>query len=308
MKIGNRHFDLNGESTYVMGILNVTPDSFSDGGNYCDKDVALRHVEEMLEEGADIIDIGGESTRPGFQKVAPDEEINRVCSVISAIKERFDVPISVDSYKACVVEEAIKNGADVINDVWGFKLDNCSYKGYEGDEDRTMASVAVKTGVPVILMHSARPTPEGEKKLADEGTKVHVPASEASNVVRDMKVYAEELIGQINEMAEAAVNAGVLKENIIVDPGVGFGRTQEENLAIMKYLKDICEAVSYPVLLGTSRKTFIGNALGLPVEEREEGTMVTTIMAAQAGCPFVRVHDVKKNARALKMYKSIMEV
>jgi len=306
MKIGSRQFDLNGNHTYIMGILNVTPDSFSDGGSYCDKDVALKHVEEMLENGADIIDIGGESTRPGFQKVSPSEETERVCSVISSIKERFDVPISIDSYKACVAEEAIKSGADVINDVWGFKLDNCSYKGYDGDENRTMASVAVKTGVPVILMHSARPTPEEEKKLAEEGATIHVPASESSGVARDMKQYADDLNKQIIEMAESAVKAGVLKENIIVDPGVGFGRTQEENLAIMKYLKDMCEAVPYPVLLGTSRKTFIGNALDLPVNEREEGTLVTTIMAAQAGCPFVRVHDVKMNARALKMYETII--
>lgn len=304
MKIGNKQFDLSGNHTYIMGILNVTPDSFSDGGSYCDTEKALKHVEQMLSDGADIIDIGGESTRPGFQRVSLEEETERVCETIRKIKESFDVPISIDSYKAGVADAAVESGADVINDVWGFKLDSDTYKGYEGDENKTMASVAVKTGVPVILMHNSRPTPQQEKESEENGltesSKTVVP------VYKDMKEYANILIAEINAMAESAERAGVLKENIIVDPGVGFGKTQDENLAVMKYLRDISERVSYPVLLGTSRKSFIGNALNLPVDEREEATLVTTIMAAQARCPFVRVHDVKMNARAVKMYEAII--
>lgn len=303
MKIGNRQFELDGSHTYVMGILNVTPDSFSDGGSYNNADAALKHVEQMLSEGADIIDIGGESTRPGFQRVSLEEETERVCDTIARIKERFDVPISIDSYKAGVAEAAVKSGADVINDVWGFKLDSDTYKGYEGDENLTMAEVAVNSGVPVILMHNSRPTPQQEKEQA-EGTP-GTTANLTKTAYQDMKEYADILIGEINLMAESAVKAGVLKENIIVDPGVGFGKTQEENLAVMKYLGEITLRVPYPVLLGTSRKSFIGNALDLPVDEREEGTLVTTLMAAETHCPFVRVHDVKKNVRVLKMYEAI---
>ncbi|MBO4863121.1 MAG: dihydropteroate synthase [Eubacterium sp.] len=275
---------------YVMGILNVTPDSFSDGGRYNSIEQALKHTSQLIEDGADIIDIGGESTRPGFERVSAEEETHRVCRVIEAIKESFDIPISIDSYKASVVDEAIKCGADIANDVWGLRLDKETDKGYEGDEDKTYGEVVRAAGVPIILMHNSRPLPSGVDELGTD-----LLGEE----------YIERFISEMNDMVKRALDAGIEKDKIIVDPGIGFGKTQEQNLLIMKYLPRIVEKMDYPVLLGTSRKTMIGTALDLPVEEREEGTLVTTILAAEAGCSYVRVHDVKKNVRAIKMYEAI---
>ena len=268
MKIGNKEFKL-GERTYVMGILNATPDSFSDGGKFNEVEIALKRVEEMISQGADIIDVGGESTRPNFTVVEVDDEINRVVPVIKAIKEKFDITVSIDTYKAKTAEAAIKAGADIINDVWGFK------------KDKSMASVAAKYDVPCILMHNREDKPY-------------------ENLMEDVK-------NDLMESIKIAMDAGVKKENIILDPGIGFAKTYEENLIVMKNVKEIRD-MGYPVLLGTSRKSMIGNTLNLPVDKRVEGTLVTTVMGIMSGCEFIRVHDVLENKRACIMTDKILSV
>ena len=268
MKIGNKEFKL-GERTYVMGILNATPDSFSDGGKFNEVEIALKRVEEMISQGADIIDVGGESTRPNFTVVEVDDEINRVVPVIKAIKEKFDITVSIDTYKAKTAEAAIKAGADIINDVWWFK----KYK--------SMASVAAKYDVPCILMHNREDKPY-------------------ENLMEDVK-------NDLIESIKIAMDAGVKKENIILDPGIGFAKTYEENLIVMKNVKEIRD-MGYPVLLGTSRKSMIGNTLNLPVDQRVEGTLVTTVMGIMSGCEFIRVHDVLENKRACIMTDKILSV
>lgn len=266
MKIGNKEFKL-GERTYIMGILNVTPDSFSDGGKYNSIDHAVKRAKELIDDGADIIDIGGESTRPNFTPVSAEDEIKRVVPIIKAVKEKFDIPISIDTYKAETAEAAIKAGADIINDVWGFK------------KDKDMASVAAKYNVPCILMHN-----------------------------REAKPYEDLMKDVILDLADSiniALDAGVSRDNIILDPGIGFAKTYEENLYVMNNLEKI-KALGFPVLLGTSRKSMIGLALDLPVEERVEGTVATTVMGIMKGCEFVRVHDVLENKRAAVMTDKIL--
>lgn len=265
MKIGNHEFDIKNK-TYVMGILNVTPNSFSDGGKWNNIDNALRHTEQMINEGAAIIDVGGESTRPGYTKISDEEEISRVVPVISAIRKNFDIPLSIDTYKSGVARAALESGADLVNDIWGMKY------------DKNMADVVAKYNATCCLMHN-------KDKV------------EYNDFVQDM-------IRETLECAEIALKAGVKKENIILDPGVGFGKDYEMNLLSIKHLDKLC-ATGYPVLLGCSRKSVIGNALDLPVTERLEGTLATTVMAVLSGCAFVRVHDVKENVRAVKMAEAI---
>ena len=267
MKIGNKEFKI-GERTYIMGILNFTPDSFSDGGKFNHMEDALKHVEDMINEGADIIDIGGESTRPNHTPVGEEEEIKRVIPIIKAVREKFDIPISVDTYKAKVAEEAIKAGADLINDVWGFK------------KDKNMASVAAKYDVPCCLMHNR------ENK-------------EYNNIMEDM-------LEDLKESIKIAKDAGVKDENIMLDPGIGFAKTYEQNIEVMNNL-EVIKTLGYPILLGTSRKSMIGLTLDLPVEERVEGTVATTVIGIMKdACDFVRVHDVKENLRAAKMTDAIV--
>lgn len=267
MKIGNKEFIL-GERTYVMGILNVTPDSFSDGGKYNEIECALKHADELIGYGADIIDIGGESTRPGFEVVSVEEEIKRVVPIIKAIKEKFDIVISIDTYKSRTAEEAIKAGADIINDVWGFK------------KDKDMASVAAKYNVPCILMHNRF-----------EGLYTNL---------------MEDVLTDLRESINIALEAGVKKENIILDPGIGFAKTYEENLIVMNNLEEI-KKLGYPLLLGTSRKSMIGLTLDLPVNDRVEGTLATTVIGIMKGCEFIRVHDVLENKRVCLMTDKIMK-
>ncbi|NRY61176.1 dihydropteroate synthase [Clostridium beijerinckii] len=262
MKIGSKEFNI-GERTYIMGILNFTPDSFSDGGKFNDIDVAIKHVKEMIDNGADIIDVGGESTRPGYEIVSEEEEISRVVPIIKAIKENFDISVSIDTYKAKVAEQAIKAGANLINDIWGFK------------KDKDMARVAAKYNVPCCLMHNRDNT--------------------------EYKNLMEDILNDLKECINIAKNAGVKDENIILDPGIGFGKTYEQNLETMNNLERIKD-LGYPILLGTSRKSMIGLALNLPVEERIEGTVATTVIGIMKdACDFVRVHDVLENSRAAKM-------
>ena len=267
MKIGNKEFKL-GERTFVMGILNVTPDSFSDGGKYNEVELALKKAEELIRDGADIIDIGGESTRPNFEAVSEEDEINRVVPIIKAIKEKFDITISIDTYKAKTAESAIKAGADIINDIWGFK------------KDKDMAIVAAKYQVPCILMHNREDVPY-------------------DNLMKDVML---DLMESIN----IALDAGVKRENIILDPGIGFAKTYEENLKVMANL-ELIKSLDMPILLGTSRKSIIGLTLELPVKERVEGTLATTVMGIMEGCEFIRVHDVLENKRVCIMTDKIMK-
>ena len=266
MQIGNREFQTSGK-TYIMGILNVTPDSFSDGGRWNQLDVALRHVEDMLNEGMDVVDVGGESTRPGYTKISDQEEIDRVAPVIEAIKARFDVPISLDTYKSGVARAGIAAGADLINDIWGLKY------------DPEMARVIAEANLPCCLMHN-----------------------------RENASYAEffpEMLEDLKETLRLADAAGVNRDRIILDPGVGFAKSLENNLECVRRLGDLIRAFDLPVLLGTSRKSMIGLTLNLPSDQRVEGTVATSVMAAMAGCMFVRVHDVQANARAVKMTEAI---
>ena len=249
MKIGNREFDFS-RHTYIMGILNVTPDSFSDGGKWNDMDRALRHVEEMIREGADVIDVGGESTRPGHQKISDEEETQRVAPVIEALKKRFDVPVSVDTYKSSVAAAAIEAGVDLLNDIWGFRYDS------------KMAALAAASQVACCLMHNK-----------DEA------------VYRD---FMKDMMEETLECARIALQAGVAKDRILLDPGIGFfGKTYEMNLEALRRLDEFC-SLGYPVLLGTSRKSVIGLTLDLPADQRLEGTLVTTVLAVQTGCPGAR--------------------
>ena len=266
MKIGRREFDTK-NNTYIMGILNVTPDSFSDGGRYNELDAALRHAEQLVREGADVIDVGGESTRPGHIQITDEEEIQRVVPVIEELKSRFDVPVSIDTYKSCVAEAALDAGADLVNDIWGLKY------------DERMASVIAEHGAACCLTHN-RNTAEYSDFLVD--------------FMEDMR-----------ECVETASRAGIAEDKILLDPGVGFGKTYEMNLEIISRL-EIMHELGYPILLGTSRKSVIGLTLDLPADQREEGTLVTTVYGVQKGCAFVRVHDVEKNRRAIKMTRALM--
>ena len=266
MIIGGKTFDTE-NNTYIMGILNVTPDSFSDGGKYNRADEALRHAEQMVREGADIIDVGGESTRPGHMQISDEEEAGRVVPVIKALKKEFGVPVSIDTYKSYVAEAALDAGADLVNDIWGLKY------------DEKMAGVIARYDAACCLMHN-REKAEYREFLPD--------------FMEDMR--------ECLRLAEAA---GIRKDGIMLDPGVGFGKTYEMNLEIISRL-EIMQELGYPVLLGTSRKSVIGLTLDLPVDQREEGTLVTTVFGVQKGCAFVRVHDVEKNRRAIRMTRALM--
>lgn len=266
MKIGNKILDLNSK-TYIMGILNITPDSFSDGGEYNSLEKALEKAKKMVEDGVDIIDLGGESTRPGANYVSEDEEIKRIIPIIKAIKKELDVIISIDTYKAKTAEEAILAGADIINDVWGLK------------KDKKMARVIAKYKVPCILMHN----------------RVNEPYKD---VIRD-------ILNDIYESIFIAKENGINEDNIILDPGIGFAKTYEENLIVLNNLEKIVN-LGYPVLLATSRKSVIGKALDLDTDNRLEGTIATTVLGIMKGCNMVRVHDVKENKRAAQMTDKIL--
>ena len=267
MKIGGRDFNIKGH-TYVMGILNVTPDSFSDGGRYSTIEQALFHAQEMVEEGADVLDIGGESTRPGHKPISAEEEIYRISPVIEKIKSAFDVPISVDTYKSEVARAAIAVGADMINDIWGLKF------------DPEIAGVIARKDIVCCLMHNRR-------EAVYEN-------------------YMEEVLKELAESLDIAHRAGIDDEKIILDPGVGFGKTYENNLEIIDRL-EMLHSLGYPLLLGASRKSVIGLTLNLPPEERLEGTLVTSVYAVLKGAMFVRVHDVKENVRVIKMTEAIRD-
>lgn len=254
-----------GERTLVMGVLNYTPDSFSDGGKWNNVDVALKHMEEMVADGADIIDIGAESSRPGFTPISAAEEIARLETILPRLVAACPVPISVDTYKAETAEYAMSTGAHIMNDIWGLQY---------APEPGKMAAVAAKYGVPVVVMHN------------QEGT-------EYDDIIEDMKRF-------FIRSAIIADQAGMSQDQIITDPGIGFGKDFDQNVYVMKHLQELT-ALPYPMLLGTSRKGFIGKIPDLPVTERMEGTGTTCVAGVLAGCTIVRVHDVKPIVRMCKM-------
>ena len=267
MLIGNKEFDIC--KTHIMGILNVTPDSFSDGGKYNNIDKALIHALDMIQNGADIIDVGGESTRPGYTEISVEEEIERVCPVIEKIKSETDIPISLDTYKSKVAASGIQSGADLINDIWGLKY------------DPDMSKVIAKSGLPCCIMHNRNNTAYTD--------------------------FLTECMEDIKKSIKIAVEAGISHDRIIIDPGVGFGKNLEHNLMVLKHLSQFHQC-GYPLLLGTSNKSVIGLTLDLPKEERLEGTLATSVIGTLNHCMFLRVHDVKANYRAMKMTEAIINI
>ena len=266
MRIGGRDFD-TANGVYIMGILNVTPDSFSDGGRWIRPGAALRQAERMAREGAAIIDIGGESTRPGFTPVDAQEEAARVLPVIEAVKRETGLPVSVDTYKHETARLALEAGADLINDVWGLKYDS-------GE----MARLIARSGAACCLMHNRR-----EADYAD---------------------FMPELIADLRGTLDIADAAGIARERVILDPGVGFGKSYEQNLTVLHRLSEL-KALGCPVLLGASRKSVVGLTLGLPADERLEGTLAATAAGVLGGAAFIRVHDVRENLLAAKMALAI---
>jgi dihydropteroate synthase len=264
--IGDKLFKL-GKQTYIMGILNVTPDSFSDGGKFIDFEKAVKHAKEMVALGADIIDIGGESTRPNHTPVGEEEEIKRVIPIVKALSKEINVPISVDTYKAKVAECSLIEGASLINDIWGFK------------RDKDIAKVTAKYNATCCLMHNRE-----------------------NNNYTDLM---PEVLQDLQESINIALKAGVAEDKIIIDPGIGFAKDYEQNLEVMNKL-EMLSTLGYPVLLATSKKSMIGNALELPPCERGEGTLATTVIGIMKNSDFVRVHDIKENKRVCMMTDAII--
>lgn len=257
-----------------MGILNVTPDSFSDGGRYLDLDAAVERALEMVAEGADIIDIGGESTRPGAEPVPTEEELRRVIPVIERLVDVVDVPISVDTTKSEVAQEALAAGAHIINDISGLQF------------DANMAKVVADFGAAVVIMHI-------------KGTPRNMQDNPVYNDVVD------EILSFLRRQVDTALAAGIPRDRIIIDPGIGFGKTTGHNLEILRRLRQFKE-LDLPVLVGTSRKSLIGNVLKLPVEDRLEGTAATIAVSIMNGADIIRVHDVKAMKRVAVMTDAIV--
>lgn len=269
MKIGHKDFNFQ-ETAYIMGILNVTPDSFSDGGQYLQFDDALRRVEELISEGADIIDIGGESTRPGHQQISVEEEINRVIPVIEKIKENFNIPLSIDAYRSETVSAAIRSGIDLINDIWGLLYDN--KVGY----------LAKEYDLPICLMHN-RIEPMYEKDFFDS------------------------FLEDIKKRLLKAQEIGIDEKKIILDPGIGFQKSQSKDMYVTKHL-DALVNLGFPVLYASSRKRFIKNIVGDTLEQRDIGTTASTLYAYEKGARIFRVHNVKQNKLALKLWQEIERI
>jgi dihydropteroate synthase len=274
LSLGDKQLDL-AKKVAIMGILNLTPDSFYDGGRYTQEKKALVRVEEMASHGADLIDVGGESTRPGATKVSTEEELRRIIPIIGKIKKLFEIPVSVDTYKAQIAQEAIEAGADMINDISGLRFDS------------EMKQVVAKYKVPLVLMHI-------------KGT----PRDMQSNP------YYDSLLGEITsylgESILIAKEAGIDEERIVIDPGIGFGKSVRHNLEIINKLSEL-KSLGRPILIGVSRKSFIGNILNLPLQERLEGSLAATCLAVTQGARIVRTHDVKETRRAIDLTQAILE-
>lgn len=260
------------DKSLVMGILNVTPDSFSDGGNWDSPERAISHIHAMIEEGADIIDVGAESTRPGSLPLTAGEETERLMNFLPEVLKESSVPVSIDSYHYETMEKALSAGAHMVNDIWGFQHD-----------DGSMASVSASFGVPVILMHNREDYDYEE------------------DILESMKHFFEKSI-------EIALKAGVKEENIILDPGIGFGKTAEQNMEVLSRLDELTRLFPCPWLLGVSRKRFIGSILDLPAKERDEGTAAASLWGVEKGCTIFRVHNVQMTARTLKVWDALRGV
>lgn len=266
LKTRTKTYDLM-KRTHVMGILNTTPDSFSDGGKYTSVEQAVKRALKMESLGADIIDIGGESTRPNHEPVSLKEELNRVIPVIKSIKAKVNIPISIDTYKSEVARQALEAGADIINDIWGAK------------REPEIAAVAAEYDAPIILMHNRK-------------------NMEYTSLIDDMKEDLQESI-------DIAMKYGVAKENIILDPGIGFAKTAQDNIMVMNQLEKFT-VFDLPLLLGASRKTFIGEILDVPADQRDNGTGATTCLGITKGIHMIRVHDVKLHIELAKMMDTML--
>lgn len=275
LKCRDRELPLH-ERTHIMGVLNLTSDSFYDGGRYFEVELALKQAERMIEEGADIIDIGGESTRPGSEGVSEEEELRRVIPVVREIYKRFDIVMSVDTTKPGVAREALEEGVSVINDISGLKF---------GDE---IAELASKYGAALVLMHTTSRPRDMQKK------------TEYVSLIDD-------IIESLEISVSKALKRGVDENSILVDPGIGFGKTAEQNLIILKHLKRFGE-LGKPVLIGTSNKSFIGDTLGAPVNDRTEGTAATVAIAILNGASVIRVHDIAYMKRVSRMADAVSKV
>lgn len=269
-----RSLDL--QRTAVMGILNVTPDSFSDGGRFINVDSAVAHAFQMLEQGADLLDVGGESTRPGADAVGADEEMSRVVPVIEEITRRTDAPISVDTSKAAVANAALSAGATIVNDISGLEADS------------RMAGIIAEHGAGVVLMHM-RGSPRTMQSHAS------------------YENLCEEVAGELQRSIEGALSAGIALERVVIDPGIGFSKTPKQNLEIIKNLGALLSALGRPVLVGPSRKSFIGAVTGAPVHDRLPGTLAAVVYSVLAGARVVRVHDVAKTTQALQVVEAIQD-
>ena len=273
----------NKKKTLIMGILNVTPDSFSDGGTYQNLDEIIERAKQMVEDGADIIDIGGESTRPGSTVVTLEEELNRVIPVIKRLAQEVEVPISIDTYKAEVARQAVEAGASIINDIGGAKF------------DPLMPEVMAQSGAYVILMHNRKP----DMNQTDCITAISGQLTEYDDIVETVRA-------EIKESIELVKAAGVSDDKIIIDPGIGFAKTVDKNIELMQRVSELHD-LGYPILLGVSKKGSIGHLLGgLDVNNRVEGTIAATCFAVSQEIEIVRVHNVLENARAAKVMQQLL--
>jgi len=274
LEIGQRVLDLSSR-THLMGVLNVTPDSFSDGGRFFELEEAVEQGLKLAEEGADIIDVGGESTRPGSEPVAIEEELRKVIPVIEELAKRIKTPVSIDTYKSRVAKEALDSGASMVNDITGLRF------------DPEIKKVVAKYDVPVVLMHI-----QGTPKNMQESPKYE-------NLLEDVKSY-------LSQSISIAEKAGIGEDKIIIDPGIGFGKTLNDNLMILKNLVEF-KNLGRPVMIGVSRKSFIGKILDLPTDERLEGSLASMAVAIMNGANILRVHDVKESKRVAKLVDAILK-
>ena len=274
LEIGQRVLDLSSR-THLMGVLNVTPDSFSDGGRFFKLEEAIKQGLKLAEEGADMIDIGGESTRPGSEPVTIEEELRRVIPVIEELTKMIQAPISIDTYKSRVAKEALDSGASMVNDISGSRF------------DPEMKKIIAEYDVPVVLMHI-----QGTPKNMQESPKYE-------NLLEDIKSY-------LNQSISIAEEAGIGEDKIIIDPGIGFGKTLDDSLKILKNLREF-KSLGRPVMVGVSRKSFIGKILDLPTDERLEGSLASMAVAIMNGANILRVHDVKESKRVAKLVDAILK-
>ena len=256
-----------------MGVLNITPDSFSDGGRFFEKEKAVRRVLEIVEEGADIIDIGGESSRPGSEPISEEEELRRILPVLTEVREKIDIPISIDTYRGVVAEEALVNGAEIVNDISGLCF------------DKRMIDVILKRKAGVVVMHM-----QGSPKNMQDNPHYN-------DVI-------QEIFDFLKERTDLAIKEGIETEKIIVDPGIGFGKRVEDNLDILDRIQEF-KSLGFPLLIGASRKSFIGCTLDLDVGERLEGSLASCAVALEGGVDILRVHDVSATRKFVDMFESI---